>query len=223
VSGERAGDLARLVDSLPGLRLMGVSIHEGNVYGEPDPEGRARIAREQVERMVGIARDLASLGHNMEIVSCGSTPGAQFTLEMEGITEIRPGNYAFYDIMQVALGTTDLDHCALSVLATVVSHQEPGRAVMDAGVKTLALDKGLGLAARGHGFVRDHPGIIIERLSEEHGWLKLEEGESVSIGDRLDVIPNHACVVANLFNEAAITRGDQVVDRWKVAGRGMVA
>ncbi len=223
VMEEKAEELARLVDALPGLRLMGVCIHEGNVYSEPDTECRAQLARGQVEHMLGIAHNLAAQGHNMEIVSCGSTPGARFTVEADGITELRPGNYAFYDAMQVALGTTDVEHCALSVVTTVVSHQEPGRAVIDAGAKALALDKGLGLAARSHGIVRDHPGIIVEKLSEEHGWLKLEEGETVAIGDRLDVIPNHACVVTNLFNEVAVTRGDEVVDRWKVAARGMLA
>ena len=220
---ERAGLLAELVDSLPGLRLRGVCIHEGNVYGEPDPECRAQLAHEQVGKMLAIARDLQSRGHNIEIVSSGSTPGARYTLEVEGITEIRPGNYVFYDTMQVALGTTDLDHCALSVVTAVVSHQESSRAVIDASAKALALDKGLGIAARGHGWVVEHPGIIVERLSEEHGWLQLEDGETVQIGDRLEVIPNHACVVTNLFNEVAVTRGDQLVDTWKVAGRGLLA
>ena len=124
-----------------------------------------------------IAHDLQSRGHNMEIVSSGSTPGARYTLEVDGITEIRPGNYVFYDTMQVALGTTDLDHCALSVVTTVVSHQESGRAVIDAGAKALALDKGLGIAARGHGWVMGYPGIVVEKLSEEHGWLTLDERE----------------------------------------------
>ncbi len=225
VSEEGVHELARLVAALPGLRLRGVCIHEGSVYGEPDPECRARLAHDQVKQMVTIAQDLGRQGHNMEIVSCGSTPGARFALEVEGITEIRPGNYVFYDAMQVALGTTDIDHCALSVIATVVSHQEPGRAVIDAGAKALALDKGvgMGIAASGHGIVRDHAGIIIERLSEEHGWLKLGVGETVEIGERLEVIPNHACVVTNLFNEAAVTQGDGLLEVWRVAARGIMA
>ena len=177
--------------------------------------------------MLAIARDLESRGHSMEIVSSGSTPGARYTLEVDGITEIRPGNYVFYDTMQVALGTTGLEHCALTVVTTVVSHQESRRAVIDAGAKALALDKGLdkglGIAARGHGWVVGHPGIVVEKLSEEHGWLKLEDGESVQIGDRLEVIPNHACVVTNLFNEVAVTRGDKVEDTWTVAARGKMA
>ena len=97
----------------------------------------------------------------------------------------------------------------------VVSHQEGGRAVIDAGAKALALDKGLGIAARGHGWVMGYPNIIVEKLSEEHGWLTLGESENVQIGDRLEVIPNHACVVTNLFNEVAATKGT----RWLIHGR----
>lgn len=37
------------------------------------------------------------------------------------VTEIRPGNYVFYDAMQVGLAIVPQDHCALPVLATVVS------------------------------------------------------------------------------------------------------
>jgi D-serine deaminase-like pyridoxal phosphate-dependent protein len=225
VTEEKAADLARLIASLPGLRLRGVCTHEGNVYAESDPERRAAISREQLGHMVRIAEDLRRQGHDIEIVSCGSTPGAKADLEVEEITEMRPGNYVFYDATQVGLGVTDLDHCALSIVVTVVSHQSPERAVVDAGAKAFALDRGAhgNDTVPGHGVVRGHPGIIIERLSEEHGWLHLGPGESVAIGDRLDVVPNHACVVANLFNEVAVTRGDQVVDRWRVATRGQMA
>src|SRR5207237_4328660 len=114
---------------------------------------------------------LRSREHVIEIVSCGSTPGAKFDLEVEGSTEMRPGNYVFYDATQVGLGVTDLDHCALSVLVTVVSHQSLDRAVIDAGAKAFALDRGAHGhdTVPGHGIVRDHPGIIIERLSWELG------------------------------------------------------
>jgi D-serine deaminase-like pyridoxal phosphate-dependent protein len=225
VTQERAAEMAGLIASLPGLRLRGVCTHEGNVYSEADPEKRAEISHGQLEGMVRVARELSGLGHDIEIVSCGSTPGAKFDLEVDGITEMRPGNYVFYDATQVGLGVTDLDHCALSIVVTVVSHQSPERAVIDAGAKALALDRGAhgNETVPGHGVVRGHPGIVIERLSEEHGWLQLSPGEQLEIGTRLDVVPNHACVVANLFNEIAVTRGDQVVDRWRVATRGQMA
>jgi len=97
--------------------------------------------------------------------------------------------------------------------------------VIDAGGKAFSADQGAHgtQTASGHGIVKGRPGITVERLSEEHGWLHLAPGENVAIGDRLEVIPIHACVVANLFNEVAVVRDGRVVDRWKVAARGCMA
>ena len=224
VPPEDALRLAGIVASLPGLRLRGVSTHEGSVYGVTTPDDRAALAREQVGRLVDTAEALRREGHAIDIVSCGSTPGAAGALQVEGITEMRPGNYVFYDAMQGALGTVPLDRCALSVVAQVVSSHPHDRAVADAGSKALTTDRGAhgGDTSPSYGVVRGRPGITIERLSEEHGWLRLDDGESVRIGDRLDIIPNHACVVCNLFDEVAVTRGDEVVGAWKVAARGCV-
>jgi D-serine deaminase-like pyridoxal phosphate-dependent protein len=224
VPPDDAPRLAGVIASLPGLRLRGVSTHEGSVYGVTTPEERAALAREQVGRLVDTAQALRREGQAIDIVSCGSTPGATGALQVDGITEMRPGNYVFYDAMQAALGTVPLDRCALSVVATVVSSHPPDRAVADAGSKALTTDRGAhgGDTTASFGVVRGRPGITVERLSEEHGWLRLDDGESVRISDRLDIIPNHACVVCNLFDEVAVTRGDEVVGVWKVAGRGRV-
>jgi D-serine deaminase-like pyridoxal phosphate-dependent protein len=222
VPPERAHDIAWLVATQQGLRLRGVCIHEGLSYGEPDAEKRAALAAEHAARAVEVANDLRRRGHNIEIVSTGSTPGARGTLQVEGVTEIRPGNYAFYDGTQVSLGTTDWDHCAISVVATVVSHSAPDRAVIDAGSKALTVDRGAHGTSTltGYGTIRGRPGIVIERLSEEHGWLKLQDGETLQLGEQLDIIPNHACPVANNFPTATITRAGQVIDRWNVIARG---
>jgi D-serine deaminase-like pyridoxal phosphate-dependent protein len=220
---EQAADLAALVGKLPGIRLKGVCIHEGSTYAQPEAEGRAAVVESHVTRMLAVAEELRIQGHQIDIISCGSTPGARAALEVGGITEIRPGNYCFYDAMQVGLGVVPEERCALSVLATVVSCSEAGRGAIDAGAKSLSLDKGLGVAAVSHGIVRNRPNIVIERLSEEHGWLRTMDGEEIQIGERVDVIPNHACVVANLFNEYAVTKGGKVLERWPVDARGMVA
>jgi D-serine deaminase-like pyridoxal phosphate-dependent protein len=225
VDEEGASGLARLVSSLPGLRLRGVSTHEGSVYGAGDVSARAAVAHEQVGRLVKIAEELRRQGYDIDIVSSGSTPGAKAALEVAGITEMRPGNYVFYDVMQVGFGVTDFDHCAMSVLAQVVSHQAPERAVIDAGAKAFSTDQGAHgkQTASGHGVIKGRPGISLERLSEEHGWLHLAPGEDVALGERLEIIPNHACVVTNLFNEVAVVRAGKVVDRWRVAARGCMA
>ncbi|CAA9544655.1 MAG: low-specificity D-threonine aldolase, partial [uncultured Thermomicrobiales bacterium] len=158
-------------------------------------------------------------------VSTGSTPGAAAAAGVAGVTEVRPGNYVFYDAMQVGLGVAPPDRCALSVLVTVVSHAARDRAVIDAGSKTLTSDQGAhGLnSAGGFGRIVGREDIHIHSLSEEHGWLRLDPGGSdVRIGETLEVIPVHSCPVANLAPELVVVRDGAIVDRWPVAARGQV-
>ncbi len=141
------------------------------------------------------------------------------------VTEIRPGNYVFYDAMQVGLAIVTLDCCTLRVLATVVSHTARDRAVIDAGSKTLTTDRGAHgqTTAGGYGAIVGREDIRIERLSEEHGWLRLDPaGSDVEIGDTVEIVPVHACPVANLAHELAVVRDDAVVERWAVAVAGRV-
>jgi D-serine deaminase-like pyridoxal phosphate-dependent protein len=141
------------------------------------------------------------------------------------VTEIRPGNYVFYDAMQVGLGAASLDRCALRVLATVVSHAARDRAVIDAGSKTLTTDRGAHgqTTAEGYGAIVGREDIHIERLSEEHGWLRLDPaGNDVEIGEILEIVPVHACPVANLAHELMVVRDDTVLERWGVAAAGRV-
>lgn len=226
ISWQAAADLCAKVSSLPGIRLRGVCIHEGSTYGESDPEMRAGVAREQCERLVQVADNVRDMGIAIDIVSAGSTPGLAGDLSVDGITEVRPGNYVFYDAMQAGLGVTSIDQCALTVLTRVVSTERHDGAICDAGAKSLSLDKGAhgNETTSGHGIVVGHPGIEIEKLSEEHGWLRLstEAGQSRLMGKTLRVIPNHACPVANNFSEAWVIEGERVVDRWDVCARGAV-
>jgi D-serine deaminase-like pyridoxal phosphate-dependent protein len=216
-----APELAAEVSRHRSLHLRGVCVHEGSVYAEPDPERRAAIARAQVRQLVSTARELERAGHEIEVVSAGATPAAAASLSVEGITEFRPGNYVFYDATQVALGVVGPERCAQTVLTTVVS-RHGDRAVIDAGSKALTLDRGgHGTSlVEGHGIVRGRPGITVRALSEEHGWLALEPGEELQIGERLELIANHACPVTNCFPEAVGVRDGAVCERWTVVARG---
>jgi D-serine deaminase-like pyridoxal phosphate-dependent protein len=217
--------LAREVAAAPGLRFGGVCAHEGLTYGAADPDERAARGRAGGEALVATARELAAAGLPCDRVSAGSTPGALATAGVAGITELRPGNYVFYDAMQAGLGVVPPERCALRVLVTVVSHGARERAVVDAGSKTLTSDRGAhGMnAAGGYGIIVGKEDITIERLSEEHGWLRLDPaGSDVAIGETLTVIPVHACPVANLADELVAVRDGAVVERWPVAARGRV-
>jgi D-serine deaminase-like pyridoxal phosphate-dependent protein len=218
-AGEPAVALARQVAAAPGLRFGGICAHEGSSYTFPDPTERAARTGAAVETLVGTARTLAAAGLPCARVSAGSTPGAVAAAGVPGITELRPGNYVFYDSMQVGLGVVPLERCALRVLVTVVSHAARDRAVIDAGSKTLTSDRGVhgAATATSHGTIVEKPDIVIGGLSEEHGWLRLDpNGSDVAIGEHLTIVPVHACPVANLVDHLVIVRDGAVVDRWPV-------
>lgn len=223
--GEAAVALAQAIAAARGLRFGGVCMHEGQSYKHPDSEARAESARAAARALVATAQEIERAGLPCARVSVGSTPGGPAAASIAGVTEMRPGNYTFYDAMQVGLGVVPAARCALRVLATVVSHAARERAVMDAGSKTLTSDTGVhGMTgSAGHGIVVGKADIQIVGLSEEHGWLKLDpHGSDVRIGELLEVIPVHACPVANLVPELTAVRGGAVVDRWPVTARGAV-
>ena len=157
------------------------------------------------------------------VVSVGSTPTVRVSGAVAGVTEVRPGNYVFCDRMQVGLGSARLEDCALSVLVSVISRPSPERVVVDGGSKTFALDLGAhgNTALQGYGFDAAR-GLQLERLSEEHGVLRLPpelQGE-VGVGDRLRFVPNHACTTANLAETLFGIRDGRVVELLPVLVRG---
>lgn len=218
---EAAVDLAERVASLPGLELAGV-MNYGNAYGTSDPAEQAAIGRREGEVAVGMAETLRGRGIAVDVVTVGSTPTARHAVTIPGVTELRAGVYAFQDLKQVSLGPATLDDCALTMLCTVVSHARPDRYVLDAGIKALAgEDYGWGTWGR----PQDRPDLAIIRATEEHGVIELPADAADPgwrVGDRVRVIPNHACGATNMHDELVAVDGERVVERWRVIGRGKV-
>lgn len=212
--------MARRLADLPGLRFRGLFTHGGQAYGAEDgPAGRA-IAEGEGRTMADAASAVRATGLEVETVSVGSTPTARGSMQVPGVTECRPGNYVFNDRSQVSLGSCGLEDCAMTVLATVVSVPEGGRAVVDAGSKVLSSDP-LRPRADGHGLVLGTKSRLV-RLSEEHGVIAVEAGDVFRVGDRVRILPNHACVVSNLRDRLWVTRGEAVEGSFAVAARGQV-
>ncbi len=214
-------DLARHILSLPGVRLEGILTHAGQAYGSKDDAEREKIGRYEGERMAEIACMLEQDGIELETVSTGSTPTAEWCCIPDRVNEIRPGNYIFYDAIQAALGSCEEENCALSVLATVISNPVPGRYIIDAGSKALNSEKG----AHGRDILEGFGTIIgksgtISRLSEEHGIIT--GGEDLFLGEKIRIIPNHACVTVNLHDMYFVVSGDSVEDILKIAARGAI-
>lgn len=219
------------VASLPGLRVRGLLSHAGHAYGAGSPAEAERIAREEAATLTTLAAQAAALGVSLEEISVGATPTARFSASLSGPTELRPGNYVFFDRMQVALGSASWDDCALTVLARVMTAHAPDRLILDCGSKTLSSDLVRGPGPRpGHGAVMTaldssvpDDSLLVERLSEEHAVVRTASHSALRPGDLVRIVPNHACVVMNLVDEAWIVEGDLAVERLPISARGRIA
>jgi D-serine deaminase-like pyridoxal phosphate-dependent protein len=199
-SPEAAAELGAAISRTAGLRFAGLLTF-------PAPPGaRAFLtaAGELLERR----------GLPAETVSAGGTPTMWQACDLQPVVnEYRAGTYVFNDRNTVDAGAAALDEVALTVAATVVSRRD-GRAIVDAGSKALSSDPG---ATGGFGVVLEAPGSTIERLNEEHGYVVLAGGEELELGQQVRIIPNHACVAVNLFEELVGVRNGKVELRWPVA------
>lgn len=221
VSPDDAVALGQVIAAASGLTLAGVATHPGHVYGCSSPDEVEAVAAQETGAVLAAAEQLRSAGFSIDTVAVGSTPTARFAGRVEGITEIRPGNYVFYDAIQVALGAARPEDCSLRVVGTVLSRPTASSAVIDVGSKMLSSDRGAhGLElVRGYGAVVGRPDIVVERVSEELAVLALPEGTELAVGERLQIIPNHACTACNLVDVLVGVRGGVVESTIPVTAR----
>jgi D-serine deaminase-like pyridoxal phosphate-dependent protein len=217
-------ELAKQLGELSGLHLKGIFTHEGHASHSNTLEEVKRVSRQVGQVMVDTSTLLQRAGIEIDVVSVGSTPTVMAGDIVEGITEIRPGTYVFYDASGVTMGIVNEEDCAATVIATVISRPKPDRAIIDAGSKVLTVSKGrkgMGGHLPGYGLIKGVKGAVIENLNEEHGFVSLSKPDrAFTIGDQVEVIPYHICPVINLFNEMTGIRKDQVEVVWPVSARG---
>jgi D-serine deaminase-like pyridoxal phosphate-dependent protein len=226
--GARAAEVIREIAELEGLRFHGLLSHAGHGYGAGS-EGELKAIAETEAAML---RTLAGRsGVACEEISVGATPTARFSLDQRGLTELRPGNYAYFDRTQVSLGAATFDDCALTVLARIVSRPAPDRLIFDSGSKTLTTDGARGFTpTAGYGAVRRElftteieADLLVERLSEEHATVRATGGPTrLRTGGLVRLVPNHSCVVSNLVDAVWLVDGETVLERLPVAARGRI-
>ena len=221
--GRETVEFVKAIAALPGLQFQGIFTHAGQVYGKSSLAEVKQVSQLESRTISELANDLQDLGFPVQTISVGSTPTMKVWEGWSSVNEIRPGNYIFNDAIQIALQVAQPEDCALTVLATVISRPAADRAVIDAGSKALALDKGgHGVeTAKGHGMVVGRK-LVIDRLSEEHGIMAVDPAEPLAVGECIRIIPNHACPVVNLFDSAYGIRDGGVEAEFKIAARGMV-
>ncbi|MDL2059896.1 DSD1 family PLP-dependent enzyme [Mesosutterella sp. AGMB02718] len=193
-----------------GAELAGVLTHAGGSYNATSPEDIRRRAHEERDGVVRAAERLRAAGLPCPIVSVGSTPTATFGDNLEGVTELRCGVYAFFDLFMLGLGVCRQSDLALSVLVTVIGHQkEKNWVITDGGWMALSRDRGTASQKldQGYGLVADISGepvpedLIVVSANQEHGIISSRDGsafdlERYPVGTMLRIFPNHACPTA---------------------------
>ncbi|MGI8451058.1 MAG: alanine racemase [Streptosporangiaceae bacterium] len=225
VTPQEAVPLAREMAGVKGIRLCGIMTHEGSVYEAENRDDLVSRSQQVAATMVAAGRGISAAGQPLETISLGASASARVVAPVPGVTQLRPGIYAFNDLGQIALGNASAATCAARVVASVVSHPAPDRALIDAGSKSLSGDRAPGRGAErypGYGLLADLPGWELFRLSEEHGWLRWTgEGPPapLEIGQQVQVVPNHICSVFwNMGASTGISQG-AVVGSWRIIER----
>jgi D-serine deaminase-like pyridoxal phosphate-dependent protein len=217
--GEPAAALAREIAARPGLRFAGLQAYHG----------AAQHLRSITERRAAIARAASAANQTRRLIesegiACPSVTGAgsgsfMFEIESGAYDEIQPGSYVFMDAdyakNEWAAPLPRFEH-ALFVLATVMSRPAPERAVLDAGLKALAVDSGLPL-------VWERPGLRYARASDEHGVLEISAGAPPALGDKLLLVPGHCDPTVNLYEWYVCVRDNFVEEVWPITARGALA
>jgi D-serine deaminase-like pyridoxal phosphate-dependent protein len=208
-SPEAAIALARMIARSPGLQFAGLMTY-------PAPNSHARVEDFMVAAKAGC---LSAVG-SCDVISSGGTPSMKTVPDGSVVTEYRPGTYIYNDRSLVTRGACSIADCAMSIAATVVSRPTPNRGILDSGSKTLSSDL-LGLT--GYGMLPDYPEALIPGLSEEHAHVDLSAcSRKPEVGETVRILPNHACVVTNLFDQVHLHRSGRFVETVNIDARGRV-
>lgn len=215
--------------TLPGATIAGVLTHAGSSYDLNSSAALIAMAEQERSLCVRAANRLRTAGFSCETVSVGSTPTALSAVSLEGVTEVRAGVYVFFDLVMHNVGVCSMDEIALSVLTTVIGHQEEkGWAIIDAGWMAMSRDRGTqkqqtdfayGQVCSADG--KPLPGFYVTGANQEHGILSSHEplqtsiSEMFPVGMQLRILPNHACATGAQFPQYKVIDSAGHVETWE--------
>lgn len=217
--GPQAARLAQLIAKSPGLRFAGLQGYHGRLQGIPAFELRQVEVRTALERLMQSVEHLRRLGIACDVLTGGGTGSVALDLELGALTELQPGSYVYMDssygkLAWDASGTPIPFEQSLSILSSVVSRPLKERAVLDVGWKSASSDSGPPA-------VRGLAGASFEFAGDEHGTLRGIDAMNLRPGDRVELIPSHCDTTVNLYDRIVACRGEEIVEIWPIAARGL--
>lgn len=199
--------LAKIIAECPSLEFSGIQAYAGNLAHEEDVQHRIVASAEVELKLRALLQYLNDHNFSVKEVSGVSTGTVEYHAKDSVYTEVQTGSYLFMDMAYRAVGAPFRN--SLFVLASVISRQ--GEAVItDAGMKSVSVDQ------RPPRFL-GYENIPVE-MSEEHSAIYVNT--TLQIGDKMRLIPSHCCTTVNLYDFMYLCRGETVVDRIPITGRG---
>lgn len=196
------------------LTVYGIMAYDGNVADESRSERSRKVASE-VETLTKLCKDYERINGEPQTVSVGATSTYDLWAEYDIITELQPGTYVYYDRRTTEYGASTMDEIAMGVVGTVMSKTHSNHAVIDAGYKSTSIDNGR------------YPILImpsgdtapVASMSEEH--TVCSDANQLKIGDRVLLLPSHACTTTDQWDKAAIFGLNEKPGTIEIKGRGM--
>lgn len=200
--------LARAAVAAPGLDYRGVMAYEGHLVGMMGREERSAAVKTAFAALEPILAALADEGLPAEIVTGGAASTYRAVTELPFMTEVQAGSYLFMDATYVELAPEF--EPALAIVATVATARHGRPVVLDVGAKRMATDWGTPALA---GLRSEH-----YATSEEHCRFMVS-GPLPSVGERVAVVPAHACVTISMHRQIVGCRNGAQVCVLEVDGR----
>ncbi|MCH8557816.1 MAG: alanine racemase [Balneolia bacterium] len=217
----RIDNILDVAKSSEKLSFYGFYIHAGHTY---DVRGKAeveKIHRQTLDALHSLKETYLGRFPALRI-SMGDTPSCSMLDNFEGIDEIRPGNFVFYDVTQYEIGSCRYNDIAVALAAPVVS-AEPSRReiVVHGGAIHLSKDSikhddtvHYGLIARlpDEGWSAPMDGCRVRKVSQEHGIITLSEEafSQIGVGDLVAILPVHSCLTADCMGGYLTEQGDYI-------------
>ncbi|MFP3959209.1 MAG: alanine racemase [Spirochaetaceae bacterium] len=217
-------DLASLIEKLPRVELEGILTHAGQSYHVAERARRADLFRNTAAGLGKLRDAMREAGIVHCRISVGDTPSTTAVEEFDGVDEVRPGNFVYFDAQQWHLGSCEESQIAAAVACPVVAvHADRGEILLYGGAVHLSAQAeehpemsglkmhGYVVESRSDGWGPIRPGSFVDRVSQEHGVARVEKDmlSRIRPGDLVCVIPVHSCLVVDALDHGITTDGER--------------
>ena len=215
--------LATLITAAPMLRLRGMLTHSGHSYKSRTPEEIQAVYDETVNHFNSLRTHLTAAGFAGLELSLGDTPSCVVVKDLSAVEEVRPGNFVYFDWMQVVIGTCVAEDVAVALACPVVTKNAArNQIVVYGGGVHLSKDSFVDRKGRTtygavclpteNGWSAPFEDTYVVSLSQEHGVLQVapEDFDHIQIGELVCILPVHSCMTADLMKTVVTFSGEEI-------------